>query len=85
MLSRKYYEKNPEPSKSKLNWGSGIIAFCTLSLLGQFGRLSSEQLDSGKLNTFFLTIGLIGLGFYLRELGKGKNFNSNAITKYDRS
>ena len=83
MLSRKYYDPNPEPSNSKKNWGWILIVFCSLSVLGQIRILGSGQGDASALNGLFMAIGFIGLGFYLIELAKGKNFNTEALTKSD--
>jgi len=83
MLSRKYYDINPKPSKSKKIWGWILIALCSLSLLGQLNNLKSGNFSESALGTLFMTIGFIGLGYYLNELSKGKNFNIKALTKTD--
>lgn len=83
MLSRKYYDPNPEPSKSKKVWGWILIVFFSLSALGQLMRLGSGNGDATALNALFMAIGFIGLGYYLIELSKGKNFNTEALTKTD--
>lgn|SRR5690606_5900378 len=83
MLSRKYYDPNPEPSKSKKVWGWILIVFFSLSVLGQLMRLGSGNGDATALNALFMAIGFIGLGYYLIELSKGKNFNTEALTKTD--
>lgn len=83
MLSRKYYDPNPEPSKSKKVWGWILIVFFSLSVLGQLMRLGSGNGDASALNALFMAIGFIGLGYYLIELSKGKNFNTEALTKTD--
>ncbi len=46
-------------------------------------RLGSGHGDASALNALFMAIGFIGLGFYLIELGKGKSFNTEALTKTD--
>lgn len=81
MLSRKYYDPNPKPSKSKKIWGWILIVFFSLSELGQLIRLGSGNSDASDVNAIFITIGLIVLGYYLIELSKGKNFNTEALTK----
>jgi hypothetical protein len=83
MLSRKYYESNPEPSSSKKIWGWVLIVLFALSTIGQLVRLGSGHGDSNSINALFMAIGFVGLGFYLIELSKGKNFNSDALTKTD--
>lgn len=83
MLSRKYYDPNPEPSNSKKVWGWILIVLFSLSVLGQILQLGSGHGDASALNALFMAIGFIGLGFYLIELGKGKNFNTEALTKTD--
>lgn len=83
MLSRKYYDPNPEPSKSKKVWGWILIVFFSLSALGPLMRLGSGNGDATALNALFMAIGFIGLGYYLIELSKGKNFNTEALTKTD--
>lgn len=83
LLSRKYYDANPIPSTAKTVWGWILIAFFSLSLIAQFIRLSNGQTNAGTLNAFFFCIGFIGLGAYLLELAKGKNFNTEALTKAD--
>ena len=84
MLSRKYYDPNPEPSSSKKIWGWVIIVLSALSGVGQLIRLGSGNGDSSSINALFMAVGLIGLGFYLIELSKGTNFNTDAITKSDK-
>ena len=81
MLSRKYYDPNPEPSNAKKIWGWVLIVLFSLSVLGQIVRFGSGHGDESALNALFMTIGFIGLGFYLIELGKGKNFNTEALTR----
>jgi drug/metabolite transporter (DMT)-like permease len=81
MLSRKYYDPNPKPSKSKKIWGWILIVFCSLSEIGQLILLGSGNSDASDVNAVFITIGLIVLGYYLIELSKGKNFNTEALTK----
>lgn len=83
MLSRKYYDPNPSPSSAKTAWGWILIIFFSLSLIGQLLRLANGQVNAGSINALFLCIGLIGLGAYLLELAKGKNFNTEALTKVD--
>jgi hypothetical protein len=83
MLSRKYYDPNPEPSSSKKVWGWILIVLFSLSFLGQIMQLDSGHGDASALNALFMAVGFIGLGFYLIELGKGKNFNTEALTKSD--
>jgi len=83
MLSRKYYDPNPEPSKSKKVWGWILIVNFSLSALGPLMRLGSGNGDATALNALFMAIGFIGLGYYLIELSKGKNFNTEALTKTD--
>ncbi len=85
MLSRKYYDENPQPSQTKKVIGWILIVLFGLSLLGNFialGKVPPERMAS-QLNALFLAVGFIGLGFYLIELGKGKNFNTEALTKTD--
>ncbi len=81
MLSRKYYAPNPEPSFSKKVWGWILIVLFSLSGFGQLMNLGSEYGGASSINALFIAIGLIGLGFYLLELGKGRNFNSEELTK----
>jgi hypothetical protein len=85
MLSKKYYDENPQPSQTKKVIGGILIVLFGISLLGGFialGKMPPERMAS-QLNSLFLAVGFIGLGFYLIELGKGKNFNTEALTKTD--
>ena len=82
MLSRKYYDENPAPSKGKKIWGWVLIVLFSLSGLGSLIRLGNDpNADATVLNAVFMAVGFIGLGYYLIELGKGTNFNSEALTK----
>jgi hypothetical protein len=83
MLSKKYYDPNPKPSKSKKIWGWILILIFSLGVLGQLMRLGSGKGDVDVLNALFFGVGLVGLGYYLIELSKGKNFNTEALTKTD--
>jgi MFS family permease len=80
MLSRKYYDANPNPSKSKKIWGWILVILFSLSLVGQLMAISTGNTNSMTFNSLSITIGFIGLGYYLIELGKGKNFNTEALT-----
>lgn len=85
MLSRKYYDENPTPSQGKTIIGWILIVLFSISLVGNLillGKVPPERM-ANILNVFFIAIGMIGLGFYLTELGKGKNFNTDALTKVD--
>lgn len=85
MLSRKYYDPNPAPSKAKLvlGWIIGIFFFL-ISILTIFSIVNSfdsfikvsQTQRLIVLNQIVMTIGLSGLGFYLVGLAKGKKFNS---------
>lgn len=81
MLSRKYYDDNPSPSNGKKVAGWIVIVFGSLFLLG--GLLIVGDPDPNPLSPIPQAIGLLGLGYYLLELGKGKNFNTAALTKID--
>lgn len=83
MLSRKYYDPNPKPSKTLKIIGWVLVVWCSLALLGQSGRIQSDPNNISIINGIFGCIGLIGLGAYLIQLSQGKNFNSKAITKVD--
>jgi hypothetical protein len=85
MLSRKYYDANPQPSQTKKVIGWILIFLFGLSLLGNFialGNVAPERMAI-QLNALFVAVGFIGLGIYLIELGKGKNFNTEALTQTD--
>lgn len=81
MLSPKYYDQNPAPSQTKKVIGWILIVLFSLSAVGSFIRLSKLGNDGGILNALFMAIGFIGLGVYLIELSKGRNFNIEALTK----
>jgi hypothetical protein len=83
MLSKKYYDPNPEPSIAKKVWGWLLIVSGSSSTIGQILKIANGLGDSTSINSISIAIGLVGLGFYLLELSKGKNFNSDAITKTD--
>ncbi len=83
MLSRKYYEPNPAPSSAKTVWGWILILLISLSLIVQFLKPANGQISAGSINAIFIDIGLIGLGAYLLGLAKGKNFNTDALTKVE--
>ena len=82
-MSRKYYDPNPSPSTAKKIWGWVIIGFCLLSLIGQIMRISKGIFDKVTIETLSFSIGLIGLGVYLLQLARGKNFNTEALSKVD--
>lgn len=85
MLSRKYYDPNPIPSKSKRITGRTIIIISILSICGNimtFNEVPPEKLQS-KIGAITLGIALIGLGRYLIQLGRGRNFNTEALTNTD--
>lgn len=79
MLSPKFYEPNPLPSNGKKVWGWILIVFFGLSTVGSLIRAMTG--DERAYSPLAFGIGFLGLGFYLLELSKGKNFNSDAITK----
>jgi surface polysaccharide O-acyltransferase-like enzyme len=83
MLSRKYYDPNPQPSKTLKIVGWILVVWCSLALLGQSGKLQSDPNNISTINGIFGVIGFIGVGAYLIQLSEGKNFNSKAITKID--
>jgi len=74
MLSRKYYEKKPDVSNTKKVLGWILVVLSSLSLI--------PSLADG-FGVFLMTLGLIGVGFYLIELGKGNNLNKKALTNYN--
>jgi len=81
MLSKKYYDENPRPSKSKIIIGWILLSlFILISITGIFA-IFSEYAEESFINSLAMTIGFSGLGYYLIQLGKGKNFNAGALTK----
>jgi surface polysaccharide O-acyltransferase-like enzyme len=83
MLSKKYYDPNPKPSKTLKIIGWILVVWCSLALLGQSGKLQSDPNNISTINGIFGVIGFIGVGAYLIQLSEGKNFNSKALTKKD--
>lgn len=85
MLSRKYYDENPKPSTGKKVLGWILIVLSVLSFLGRLMMISQgvERNPVDNVNKIFIAVGLFGLGYYLIELSKGKNFNTEALTKSD--
>lgn len=81
MLSRKHYLPNPKPSKSKkvLGW-IFILPFIFLIFTVLLGLNSNASFED-TVNVFFVSIGFVGLGNYLIQLGKGINFNKASIIK----
>ena len=83
MLSKKYYDSNPKPSKTLKIIGWILVVWGSLALLGQSGKLQSDPNNISTINGIFGVIGFIGVGAYLIQLSEGKNFNSKALTKKD--
>ncbi len=81
LLSRKHYAPNPTPSKAKKIWGWVIIVLAAMSFMGNVSMVSKGQATISTFTVLGWCIGFIGLGFYLIELSKGKNFNSKSLTK----
>ena len=78
MLSKKKYEDSPEPSTIKKGFGwfillLGIFAF-VVNLIG-FSKGLNKTSAEDLIISLITHVGLIGLGYYLIELGKGINFN----------
>ncbi len=90
MLSRKYYDSNPSPSKIKLviGWLIGIVfglasillVFLLVKDFSFFYKASSFR-KLMVLNQVNIMIGLSGLGFYLIGLAKGKKYNNSLPLK----
>jgi len=85
MLSRKYYDDNPKPSTGKKVWGWILMVLGVLSFLVRMMMISQgvNRNPSDNINQIFIALGFVGLGYYLIELGKGKSFNTEALTKTD--
>ena len=81
MLSRKYYDSNPTPSKGKRIIGRVLSILGFLSAVGNFAVIIKGTALPSQYTTFFMAIGIAGLGYYLSGLGKGKNYNISALTK----
>ncbi len=85
MLSRKYIDKNPQPSSTKIILGWILMMFFTFSTIIQLigiRNVPDEHLI-GAIGGITYGFGFAGLGYYLIQLGKGKNFNTKALTKTD--
>jgi hypothetical protein len=77
ILSRKIDANHPKSSKAKRIIGWIIMVWFGLAF---FGASIPEYADMQyHVIRVFMTIGLIGLGYYLKELGRGKVFNKKAI------
>lgn len=82
LLSSKYDNPDLEISNSKKIWGWVVIVFFSLSLLGQLNWISEGiKTAAGAMNEISISIGGIGLGIYLIERSKGKNFSDYAFKK----
>jgi len=85
LLSRKYADPNPEPSKPKTIAGWALIAIASIVVLGGVNGLIVGFPENNNIPVsmwigwMFFYIGLIGLGYYMVQLGKGKNFNDHGM------
>lgn len=82
LLSRKYDNPDLEISNSKKTWGWVLIVFFSLGVLGQLNWISEGiSTAADAMNAISLSIGGIGLGIYLIERSKGKNFSEYSLKK----
>lgn len=75
LSSRKYTAPNPPPSKSKKSWGWLLVALASILFLGELKDIADGYPFIRPSSILYQTVGLIALGFYIIQLGKGKNFN----------
>jgi len=78
LLSRKYYKAKPKPSKGKKIFGQVLaIPFSLFLIPAIFGIINEPNGNFYLANIQILSfsLGMIGLGGYLMELGKGKILN----------
>lgn len=82
LLSRKYDNPDLEISNSKKIWGRILIVFFSLGIIGQLNWISDGITSTARaMDSISLSIGGIGLGIYLIERSKGKNFSSYSLKK----
>lgn len=73
--STKSSEPSPIPSRGKIIAGWVLIVLFTLSVIGQVFDPYRGHRDITDYNGVAMAIGLIGLGYYLIQRGKGKRFD----------
>lgn len=83
ILSKKGDAPNTEPSKFQKILGWSIIVLFSLSTITQVSQLFEGKDDTKSLGGLFMSIGIIGIGFYQLELGKDKNLSPSAMSKTD--
>jgi hypothetical protein len=83
MLSRKHYQENYPPSKAKRIWGILISIFSGYMFIESWYRYASRWGTERDFVSMITFLGILLVGVYLYQLGKGKNFNIKALTKYD--
>jgi hypothetical protein len=81
MLSPKYYDDPPEPSKTKQVTGWIIAVLFSLPVLGGVAGLASGNASFEIIQGTFMGIGLVGAGIYSAGRGKGKSYHSAAVQK----
>ena len=90
MLSRKYYNSNPKPSLFKKVSGWILTIFFSISSINTVIYFANGGLEHalniggfGYLYGRLFSFGPLGLGIYLIQLGRGKNFNETSLIKTD--
>lgn len=77
MASRKYYSDNPSPSLIKKIFGWFFVVLGVLTLLG--AAMEDSYNYSPTILRILPQLGIIGLGYYLIEIGKGKRFDKDLV------
>lgn len=77
MTSRKYYSDNPSPSIIKRLFGWFFVVVGVLALLG--AAMEDSQSYTPALLRVLPQLGIISLGYYMLEIGKGKRFDEDLV------
>lgn len=79
MLSPKYYDPNPDPSKAKRVIGWMIVIVFGLGLFVSPMAAGMEGGPADAMRMFFVGVGMVGVGAYLIGRGKGNSYSSTAL------
>ena len=79
MLSPKYYDPNPEPSKTKRVFGWLIVVLFGVGLFVSPIAVGMEEGLAGGMRMFFVGVGMVGVGAYLIGRGRGNSYSSTDL------
>jgi hypothetical protein len=79
MMSPKYYDPDPDPSRAKRVIGWIVVVFFGIGIFIGPASAGMTEGPAASMRQLFIAIGMVGTGAYLIGCGKGNSYSSTNL------